>query len=369
MRPLSGKGRLAAALLLLLLGGCGGGYYLQAVGGHLEVMRASQPAARLLADPGTPAPLRARLELAADALDFAHSELGLPDNGSYRSYADLGRPHVVWNVVAAPEFSLEPVQWCFPVAGCLPYRGYFREERAREFAAGLAADGHDVHVGGVSAYSTLGRFADPLLNTMLSWPPADFVALLFHELAHQHIYVRNDAAFNEGFATFVEREGLRRYLLREGREAEFCAREQALARREIVLELLIALRTELQFLYGQSLPEEETRWRKAALIETTRAEYARIAAGWDSGPRYAHLLPPGLNNAMLLAIATYEDQVPTFAALLQEQDGDLQAFYARVRELAELLPAQRAVAMNELARRARPESLARLYPCENGEAS
>lgn len=368
--PVVAAHRLRALVLVpaLVLSGCG--YYLQAVNGHLELSRKAQPVARLLADPATPPALRERLELAERALAFAHQELLLPDNGSYRRYADLGRPHVVWNVVAAPEFQLVPVEWCFPVAGCLPYRGYFREQAARDFAARLAADGNHVHVGGVSAYSTLGRFADPLLNTMLAWPAADFVALLFHELAHQLVYVRDDAGFNEGFATFVEREGLRRFLLREGRGAELCQREESLVRRQTVLGLLLALRAELEVLYAERVPDGDKRQRRAELIERTRARHAALAAGWDSGPHYSHLLPPDLNNALLLAIATYEDQVPAFAALLEQQDGDLAAFYAAVRGLAALPADARAVALDELATRAPPDAvLAGLRHCGNGGAS
>lgn len=352
----------------LVLSGCG--YYLQAANGHLELSRKAQPVQRLLADPATPPALRERLELAELALAFAHEELLLPDNGSYRRYADLGRPHVVWNVVAAPEFALVPVEWCFPVAGCLPYRGYFREQAARSFAARLEGNGHQVYVGGVSAYSTLGRFADPLLNTMLAWPPADFVALLFHELAHQLIYVRDDAAFNEGFATFVEREGLRRFLLREGREAELCQREESLARRQAVLALLLNLRADLEVLYAEPVADDIKRERRAVLIERTRAGHAALAAGWDSGPDHAHLLPPGLNNAMLLAIATYEDQVPAFSVLLDQQGGNLAAFYAAVRELAGLPADSRALALDELARLKPPGALmAGPGHCQTGDAS
>jgi predicted aminopeptidase len=363
-------GVLLITLVLAVLSGCGSGYYLQAVGGHFEISRKAQPVERLLADPQTPAALRERLELAQQALDFAHKELLLPDNGSYRRYADLGRPHVVWNVVAAPEFELVPVEWCFPVAGCLPYRGYFREQAARDFAARLADDGKHVQVGGVSAYSTLGRFADPLLNTMLAWPAADFVGLLFHELAHQLIYVRDDAAFNEGFATFVEREGLRRFLLREGREAELCDRALALARREAVLGLLLQLRGELEALYAQPLPDEDKRAGRRQLIERTRADYERLAASWDSGPRYAHLLPPDLNNATLLAIATYEDRVPAFAQLLREQGDEMAPFYEAVRELAGKPADERAVMLDGLAGRAAPDQATdELRYCDAGQAS
>src|SRR5580700_4889366 len=189
--PTSLKVRLlAVALIGATLPGCALGYYGQAVQGQWQLMRARRPITSVLADPSASEQLKARLRLVQDARDFAVSELGLPDNRSYRSYSDLKRPYVVWNVVAAPEFSVKPLRWCFPVAGCVSYRGYFHERSARRFAAGLAARGNDVLVAGVTAYSTLGHFADPVLNTMLSYGDLDLVATIFHELAHQLIYVR-----------------------------------------------------------------------------------------------------------------------------------------------------------------------------------
>ncbi|MBS0396230.1 MAG: aminopeptidase, partial [Proteobacteria bacterium] len=203
---------LAAALVPL--GGC---YLLASARGQLELNARRVPVARLLAAPDTAPALRAQLALAARIRDFASRELGLPDNASYRSYADIGRPYVLWNVFATPEFGVDPVRWCFPVAGCVAYRGYFSERRARDFALELEARGDDAVVSGVPAYSTLGHFADPLLSTMLRWDETELAALVFHELAHQVVYVRGDTAFNEGFASVVEAEGVRRWLESEGR--------------------------------------------------------------------------------------------------------------------------------------------------------
>ena len=200
--------RLFACVALLTLPGCSLTYYWQAAAGHMEVMRLRRPLDEVIADPATPGPTRRELVLAREAREFAHARLALPDNGSYRSFAELGRPYVVWNVFAAPALSLEPRQWCFPVAGCVPYRGYFSESRAQAFAARLMRDGDDIFVGGVAAYSTLGRFDDPLLDTMLSADAARLAGVIFHELAHQRVYVAGDAVFNESFATFVERQGL-----------------------------------------------------------------------------------------------------------------------------------------------------------------
>ena len=213
------RGRFAAMGMLSLLAGCSPGYLLQAAGGQWRLMRARVPITQVLEDRGTDASLRARLALVRDARDYASRELGLPDNGSYRSYAALGRPYAVWNVVAAPEFSVQPRHWCFPFTGCVSYRGYFREERARRYAARLAARGDDTLVAGVSAYSTLGHFADPLLDTMLRQDDATLVGTIFHELAHQLVYVRGETAFNEAFAMSVERAGLSRWLAARGEEA------------------------------------------------------------------------------------------------------------------------------------------------------
>src|ERR1700730_16357908 len=206
----------ARALLLAaactLLSGCGTRYLMQAASGQWQVLRQRVPIDTLLADPRTPPALRAHLEEVRGAREFASRELGLPDNGSYRSYADIGRPYVVWNVVAAPEFSVRPKRWCFPIAGCVAYRGYFREQRAREFAASLAVRGFDVSVDGVPAYSTLGKFADPVLSSMLRYGDDELAPTIFHELAHQLLYVRDDSEFNEAFATTVEGAGLERWL-------------------------------------------------------------------------------------------------------------------------------------------------------------
>ena len=183
-------------------------------------MSKRQPISRVIANPATPAPVRTQLEAVSEIREFASHELGLPDNGSYRSYADIGRPYVVWNVVAAPEFSVEAKQWCYPIVGCVAYRGYFAERRARSFADKLRRRGLEVSIGGVAAYSTLGHFDDPVLNTMLGWNDIELASIIFHELTHQLIYVPDDADFNEALATTVEEEGVRRWLHAQGRDAE-----------------------------------------------------------------------------------------------------------------------------------------------------
>jgi predicted aminopeptidase len=262
------------------------------------------------------------------ARDFAVQRLDLPDNGSYRSYADLGRDFVVWNVFAAPEFSVEPKRWCFPVAGCVAYRGYFAREAAEAEAARLAADGYDTHVAGVAAYSTLGRFEDPVLNTMLGWSDLALVETLFHELAHQRLYVQDDTEFNESFATVVGRTGVRRWLESRGDADGLAELERRITwQREWMTEVL-ALRERLQALYASGRPPAEMRAEKSRL-------FAELA-GSPIAPRRV----PGDNAALVPAMA-YHGLVPEFTGLLEDCDGSLGCFYERTAALGELEPAVR----------------------------
>lgn len=339
---------VAAVATTTLLGGCGAGYYWQASMGHLELMRQRRPVAAVIEDPQTPATVRAKLGIASQALEFAHATLALPDNGSYSVYADTGRPFVVWNVVAAPEFGLAPRTWCFPVAGCISYRGYFDEQQAEEFAAALSVDGDDVFVGGVAAYSTLGRFRDPLLNTMIGYSDEQMAGLIFHELAHQRIYVRDDSSFNEGFASFVEEHGVRAWLEARGADDRLCRYRLSLARRGLVEALLAEYRDRLGALYGRDLDAAEARRRKARVFEELANDYRELRAAWAAPPHYDHWFDGTMNNARLAAFATYDEHVPAFAALLDEAGGDLQAFYGRAEALAALGASERTAAMREL---------------------
>jgi predicted aminopeptidase len=322
------------ATMALGLSGCGAGYLLQAAHGQWQVLRARQPIARVIAAPDTDAGLRTRLEQVRDARAFAVHTLALPDNRSYTSYAALGRPYVVWNVVAAPEFSLAPRRWCFPVAGCIAYRGYFHEAAARRHAAALAARGDDTLVGGVTAYSTLGRFADPVLDTMMGYGELDLVGTIFHELAHQLIYVKGDSEFNEAFAMSVERAGVARWLAQQGRSGELATWQQRQADQADILQQFALGRGRLARLYEQPMAMEERRAAKqAAMTEVARAVRTFEAArGRSSG--YDAWLAAGLNNAHLASVATYFDCVPGFEQLLAAQGGDLPQYYAAVRRLA-----------------------------------
>ncbi len=328
-------GRAARAVSLAaacaLLGGC---YLLQASTGEWRVLHARVPIATVIADPATPAGLRARLTEVDAARDFAVRELGLPDNKSYRSYADLHRPFVVWNVVAAPEFSLSPVRWCFPVAGCVAYRGYFREQRARDFALRLEGRGLDVVVEGVPAYSTLGKFADPVLSTMLRYDDDELVATIFHELAHQLIYVRNDSEFNEAFATTVEEVGLARWLEFRGAAQRIDRFRDEQREEAALLALLAPARARLTAVYASGVSPEEMRAGKRRLLAQLAAEIGELERREGIHyPVYDQWMSAGLNNAQLASLATYYDCVPGFKRLLAAQDGDLTRFYAAVREL------------------------------------
>src|ERR1700683_5375642 len=335
-RQLTAGGRVLLCAGCLLLSACGTTYLLQARTGEVRVLPARVTIDTLIADPHTLAPLRARLTEVRAARAFASAELHLPDNKSYTTYADIARPYVVWNVVATPEFSVNPRVWCFPVAGCVAYRGYFNERRAREFAAVLAVRGFDVVIDPVPAYSTLGKFSDPVLSTMLRYDDDELASTIFHELAHQLLYVRNDSEFNEAFATTVEDAGLERWLVHQGqpgRIREF--RERQTQSREF-LDLLGASRAQLARLYATGAPRDALRAGKvrifAALAAAVRALEQRQGVHYVV---YDEWLAAGLNNARLASVATYFDCVPGFERLLAENDGDLVRCCAAVRALAQ----------------------------------
>lgn len=331
------RARLWARGLLLAaacaaLSGC---YLMQAAAGQWRVLHARVPIAAVIADPATPAQLRARLTEVEAARDFAVRELGLPDNRSYRSYADVHRAFVVWNVVAAPEFSVSPVRWCFPVAGCVAYRGYFHQRKARDFALSLEARGLDVVVEGVPAYSTLGKFADPVLSTMLRYDDDELAATIFHELAHQLVYVANDSEFNEAFATTVEDAGLERWLEFRGAVQRIVRYRKEQRDEAPLLALLTAARAQLSLLYGSGAPAGEMRAAKRRILGQLGADIGALERRQGVRyPVYDEWIAGGLNNAHLAAVATYYECVPGFERLLAAADGDLQRFYEAVRALA-----------------------------------
>lgn len=341
---------LAAAVMVVLgpwLAGCQAlSYYSQAVAGQWRVLAARQPVDEVLAgltDRRSAEPaadlLYRRLRYSQQVLDFAQQTLALDVGKRYRSYVDLGRPAVVWNLFAAPPLSLEPHRWCYPVVGCAPYRGYFDADMARRDADTLAAQGLETYLGPVPAYSTLGWFADPLLSSFITWPEPDLAELLFHELAHGRVWARGDVAFNESFATFVGRRGLSAWLEHQGQTQTLAARAPALAARDGVLALLDRTRSALQAVYSGPRDDAGKRAAKARILGAAQACYEAARSGLGAG-RYDALVR-GLDNAKLVSVATYEDLVPGFAALFEAAHGDWTSFYGRVQALASADPATR----------------------------
>lgn len=347
------------ALATFSLTGCqSAGYYAQAVRGHCQILTGRESCKKLIADPKTSDELKAKLQLAGQICDFAARELHLPANGHYRHYADLRRPYAVWNVYAAPEFSLAAKTWWYPMVGRLEYRGYFAEPSARSYADTLARKGFDSFVEGVEAYSTLGWFKDPLLNTFLHHPPAALAEILFHELAHQNAFASGDTDFNEAFATTVGQEGVRRWL-RARHELEMLERyEASLQRHGQFVQLVIATCARLERLYGDEraadgsikprlqTPTEELqlewlRAEKRRILETLRRDYEVLKAGWGGYGDYDDWFTGELNNAQLSSMATYHELVPAFERLLEACRFDLTEFYAAVKRLERLPKAER----------------------------
>jgi predicted aminopeptidase len=339
---------LFPAFLLLLLNGCASvGYYGQLASGQLRLLQAREPIDRVIADPTRDPTLRAHLSQALEARAFASAHLHLPDNNSYRLYADIGRPFVVWNVFATPEFSLAPQNHCFPIAGCVAYRGYYSQDAARGEAALQRLKGMDVSIGGVEAYSTLGWFNDPILSSMLHWGDERLATLIFHELAHQRFYVKDDTAFNESFATFVEQEGTRQWRAHHGLAPD---NGNTLRQRDQFIQLILDTRQRLETLYTRPLPAEQMRQRKAEEFERLRTDYERMRDGqWAGDKRYDAWIYAPLNNARLLPFGLYDQWVPAFAALFKREGGDWLAFYGAVEKLGQLTADERKAALEALA--------------------
>jgi predicted aminopeptidase len=324
-------------------------YYSQAAQGQLELLSDARPIDDWIADPGTSTKLRHRLEAARQIRRYAVSEMALPDNNSYKNYASLKRQYVLWNVVATPELSLHPLQWCFPVAGCVNYRGYYDKDAAMRYAKQLQAEGDDVEVGGVAAYSTLGWFNDPLISTFINYPDAELARMIFHELAHQVVYVGGDSQFNESFASTVEEVGVERWMERFGNQGMRDAYARYRGRKKDFLTLLLKYRKLLEQNYAKvDLPDADKRVAKARLFQSLKDEYQVLKGSWGGYAGYDKFFEQPLSNAHLASIATYEDYVPAFRAMLQ-RDGSFPRFYKSVRGLAELSAEERDRVLKALA--------------------
>jgi predicted aminopeptidase len=327
---------LIAIVAAGMLAGCASlNYYSQAAQGQFSLLSDARPIEDWLSDPATNPKLRMRLATARQIRLYAVQQLGLPDNQSYKNYTALTRPFVLWNVVATPELSLKPIQWCFPVAGCVNYRGYYGKQDAQDYARQLRADGNDVQVGGVPAYSTLGWFNDPLISTFIHYPDAELARLIFHELAHQVVYVAGDSQFNESFASAVEEAGVELWLERFGNPVMRENFVKYTARKQQFLQLLLKCRRALEQDYASHASAAEKRASKARLFRQLQDDYLVLKQGWGGYAGYDRFFAEPLSNAHLSAIATYNDFVPGFRALLAREQG-FDRFYAAVRRIAAL---------------------------------
>ncbi|AKH99187.1 putative aminopeptidase [Hoeflea sp. IMCC20628] len=333
--------------LVVGLAGCTGvSYYAQTLKGHAQIMTKRQTVAKLIGDASTPEALRERMASARAIRQFATDELGLPDNSSYRSYVDIGRDYVTWAVFAAPEFSLVPQVWCFPVFGCVPYRGYFSRDIAIKTAAGLQQQGFDVHVSGVTAYSTLGWSSDPLLSTMFLQDKTYLAGLVFHELAHQRVYLGDDTAFNEAFAVAVETTGVKSWLRAAGDASGLRRYEAGLRRSAEFLALVAQTRGELSRVYQGSGTVAQKRAAKVEAIDQLRIRYRQMRQSrWGGFRGYDAWVEAPINNAKIAATSVYNDRVPAFVRLFELCAGDYPRFYKAVGRLGRLAKADRAAAL------------------------
>ncbi len=362
-------GLLGALVVAAGVSGCQSlGFYTQAVKGQYQILAHQQPIDKLIADPQTPAELKERLQLVQQLRAFAGSKLKLPVDGHYRKYADVHRPFVVWNVQAAPEFSLQPKTWWYPLVGRLEYRGYFSEPGAQRCAGHLAGKGSDVYVDGVEAYSTLGWFKDPLLNTFIYRSEPELAEVIFHELGHQRVFARGDTDFNEAYATTVGQEGARRWLRAGGHTNQFDRYVEALRRNDQFVHLIMVTRERLESVYGDTLdkdgkvkaakklpaPPAQLLAEKRRVYDGLREEYARLKSEWGGFAGYDDWFARDLNNAQLNSIANYYDYVPGFKRLLELNEGDLEKFYQAVERLSKVPKDKRHQQLRDLAKETSP---------------
>jgi predicted aminopeptidase len=355
--------RLFTISLVLTSTGCAQlSYYAQATQGQLGLVASAKPIDQWLADPNVSDQLKQRLTRTQQIRKFAVQELELPDNGSYTKYAELNRPYVVWNVIATPELSMKPVQWCFPIAGCVDYRGYYRKEDAQRFANDLRSQGYEVRVSGVPAYSTLGWFDDPVLSTFIAYPEAEVARMLFHELAHQVAYAPGDTPFNESFATTVESIGVEQWLDKHGNPDSRERYREFRQRKRDFIDLLTQHRLRLEEVFASDITEDEKRNQKALVITSLKQAYHQIRdEKWGGYSGYDQWFNEPITNAHFVLVATYEELVPAFQAL-HAKSGSLKKFYANVQAMAKQDKARRREQLALLF--ATPSSVQTLAPAE-----
>ena len=325
------------------------GYYMDLMAGHSELLEQRKPVSEIIADKETSSNLRKLLQKSQNIRNFATKNLHLPENDSYRMYADLKRRYAVWNVVAAAEFSVQPKKSCFMIVGCLSYRGYFSKQDATNYANELKAEGYDVYVAGAKAYSTLGWFDDPLLNTMMYKSESRRAGIIFHELAHQVVYIENDSAFNEAFATAVEQEGIRRWMIAKGESEKYQDYLVNKKRDSEINQLLQETREKLKKLYKTKVSKEDKRQQKKMVFSLMQKQYGVLKKSWGGYSAYDAWMKQGLNNSHLVLIATYHDLVPTFKSMLENENYNLKSFYAAVKKYGGLNKKDRSLLLKQLA--------------------
>ncbi len=334
-------------IVLLTICGCESArYYGQAIRGQYSILDKRQPISEIIEDPDSPKFLRLRLTHILKVRQFAETELRLPVKNNYLTYVELDQPYVVWNVFAAPEFSMTPKTWCYPIVGCAAYRGYFGEDDAEKYAQGLNQEGYDVYVAGVTAYSTLGWFDDPVLSTFLQYSEVRSAALIFHELAHRVLYVKDDTVFNESFATAVEQEGIQRWLAVSPTPSVYRDYLKHYDRHQAFVHLVLRYRRMLESAYRSDASDRQKREKKAALISNLRHEFHRLKSADNGLSAYEDWMTNSLNNAKIASVSAYHDFVPAFHGLLAQHQGDLTQFYDACRELANAPKAERQRALN-----------------------
>ena len=323
---------LSLSAILLLTGCQTVHFYTQGARGQIEILAKSQPNAELIASPETSPFLKKRLLLAEELCSFATRELALPGNSAYHKYADLKRNHVVFVLHAAPEFSLEPKTWFYPFVGNQAYRGYFNEQDAETYATSLREKGYEVYLGGTDAYSTLGFFHDPLLNTFIDYPELHFSETIFHELTHVRYFVKGDTTFNESLANVVAEEGMRRWLTSKRRYADLASYEELLKRRRDFYQQIAITRTELTQLYASGISEESMQTQKQHILNQLKSRARDLQKRWG-GKQLSEWLELDLTNAHILALSVYNQEMPTFQKLLEESGGDFEVFFKKVEAM------------------------------------
>ena len=329
-------------LLLPLLTGCADlGYYWHSAKGHMAIMDKRVDIDELIASPETDDKLKQRLELVKEIRQFAFERLALPESDSYSSYAQLDQPYALQNLFAAPEFSTRLITWCYPIAGCTSYRGFYEQQRLDDFVEGLKADNNDIHIGRVPAYSTLGWFDDPVLSSFINWSDHRLAGLLFHELTHQKIYIDDDSKFNESLATAVQQVGIRLWLLAHKDEAELDRFNRSLLYRRDVVLLIEEARNQLAELYATEASAEIKRQQKQALFAQLPEQYETVADAHDYRDGFANWFSRDFNNAKLASVSTYNALVPAFVKMIEAHHNDFEAFFGYAEKVGDLEKAQR----------------------------